>query len=144
MSAPDDTTAIHILKTVARARLQSEASELPSMADLSSALTAAFDNPAPSPTSEGDLARAALDVLSQDPAFAEPIRIMASQPAAPPPRYTDPGTIAVITAALLVLQTRIKFKRDHSGKWSFEVDKKAASDSAVKLLVQRLLSMLGK
>jgi len=41
-------------------------------------------------------------------------------------------------------QTRIKFKRDHSGKWCLEVDKKAASDSAVRLLVQRLLSALGK
>jgi hypothetical protein len=41
-----------------------------------------------------------------------------------------------------VLQTRVKFKRDHTGKWSFEADKKALSDGTLKLLVQHLLSLL--
>jgi hypothetical protein len=57
-------------------------------------------------------------------------------------RYLDPSTIAVTTAALLALQTRVKFKRDHAGKWSIEIEKKSASDSAIKLLAQRLLSLL--
>jgi hypothetical protein len=84
------------------------------------------------PVLQGDLARTALDLLAQDPAFAEPIRVMSRQPAA----------IALTTAALLVLQTRIKFKRDHTGQWSIEADKKALSDGTLKLLVQHLLSLL--
>lgn len=53
-----------------------------------------------------------------------------------------PAAIALTTAALLVLETRVKFKRDHTGKWCLEVEKKSAGDSAPKLLAQRLLSFL--
>jgi hypothetical protein len=58
-------------------------------------------------------------------------------------RYSEPLTITAVAAALLVLQTHIKFKLDSNGKWSLEVDKKSSGD-AVKLLVQRLLTFLGK
>ena len=71
---------------------------------------------------------------------------MARQSAAGVPasnqHYFEPSTILLTTAALLVLQTRVKFKRDHTGKWSFEIEKRVASDGAVKLLVERLLSYL--
>jgi hypothetical protein len=109
-------------------------------------LAAAFADLAPAPASEIELARAALDVLRQDPAFAELIQVMSSQAAKPTSRqrYLEPTTIALTTAALLVLQTRVKFKRDHTGKWALEVDKKSSSDSTLKLLVQRLLAFLGK
>jgi hypothetical protein len=141
----DNDTAIYILKTIAEARLQPSSSELPPARELRALLSAAFTDPAP-PATEGELADAALDLLAQDPEFAEPIRVMASQPvtAASRQRYLEPLTIAVTTAALLVLRTRIKFKRDHTGKWSIEVDMKAASDSALKPLIQRLLSLLPK
>ena len=59
----------------------------------------------------------------------------------PPERYLDHATITLTTAALLVLMTRIKAKLDNTGKWSIEIDKKAASDSLLKLLVQRFLSL---
>jgi hypothetical protein len=89
----------------------------------------------------GDFAGSALDLLAEDPAFAEPIRVMSRNVA--DKRYIDPATIALTTAALLVLQTRVKFKRGQNGKWSVEVEKKAAGDGAVKALVQRLLGLLG-
>jgi hypothetical protein len=141
----DEETSAYILKTVAKARLQTASGELPSVTELRTLLSAAFDQPA-SPATEGELADAALGLLAEDPEFAEPIRVMASQPvtAASRQRYLEPGAIAVTTAALLVLQTRVKFKRDHTGKWSIEMDKKAASDSALKPLIQRLLSWLPK
>jgi hypothetical protein len=140
----DNDTAIYVLKTIAKARLQPASGELPSVPELRTLLSAAFADPAP-PATEGDLAGAALDLLAQNPEFAEPIRVMASQPvtAASRQRYLEPGAIAVTTAALIVLQTRVKFKRDHTGKWSIEVDKKT-SDSALKPLIQRLLSLLPK
>src|ERR1017187_5383963 len=51
----------------------------------------------------------------QDPAFAGPIDVMARQPPAASQRYFEPvSTIALTAAALLVLQTRVKFKRDHT------------------------------
>ncbi len=53
-------------------------------------------------------------------------------------------TIGLVTAALLALQTRVKFKLDSNHKWSIEVDKKSAGDAAVKLLVQRLLPFLSQ
>jgi hypothetical protein len=45
-------------------------------------------------------------------------------------RYIDPATIAPTTAALLVLQTRVKFRRGQNGKWSVEVETKAAGNPA--------------
>jgi hypothetical protein len=69
---------------------------------------------------------------------------MSAQPTSGTQRYLDPGSIALTTAALLVLQTRVKFKLDSNRKWSFELDKKSSADGAVKLLVQRLLSFLNK
>jgi hypothetical protein len=142
----DDENSISILKSIAQARLGPEADELPLTPELRSALAAAFGSAEPAPASEGELARAALDLLRQDPAFAEPIQMMASHAGEPASRqrYLEPVTIALTTAALLALQTHVKFKRDHTGKWSLEMDKKSSSDAVVKTLVQRLLPFLGK
>ena len=146
MTTLDDASAIHILKTIAQARLRPAALEVAASPDLREALAAVYGSPSVTPTSEGDLARAALGVLAQDPAFAEPIQRMARQAAAGVPtsgqRYFEPTTIALTTAVLLVLQTRVKFKRDHTGKWSIEIEKKTAGDGAIEVLVQRLLSLL--
>lgn len=145
MKKLDDAAAIHTLKTIAQARLQPAEPELNATPELREALAASFGGSAERPASEGDLARAALDVLSEDPEFAEPIRMMSQQGSAAQTRYGDPFTpIALTTAALLVLQTRIKFKRDSKGKWSIEVEKKATESSALKLLVERFLSLIGK
>lgn len=110
---------------------------------LAAALSAAFRAQPQTPTSEGDLARAALAFLSEDPNFAEPIRVMASSPNRPQ-RFFEPSTIALTTAVLLALQTRIKFKRDQSGKWSLEIDKKSSVDAILKQVAQRLLPFLSK
>jgi hypothetical protein len=146
MTPTDDSTAIYILKTIAKARLQPESGELPTNPEARAGLAAAFGDSVSMPASEGELARAALALLAEDPAFADPIRLMASQADASVSRqqYLEPVSIALTTAALLVLQTRVKFKLDHTGKWSVDIDKKSSSDGAVKLLVERLLSLLGK
>lgn len=147
MITTDDNTAINILKTIAEARLQSNSPELTLTPDLRAAFTTAFGDTPPNATTEGELARAALAVLAEDPAFAEPISIMTSQAGTSTgnQRYFEPSsTVALTTAVLLVLQTRVHIKRDKDGKWSLEIDKKSGSDSAVKLLVERLLSFLGK
>ena len=103
----ENEAAIYILATIAKARLQ-PAPDVPSVPELRALLTAAFDEPVPSSVTEGRLAQAALDVLAENPEFAEPIRVMTSQTAtnASHRRYLEPATIAVTTAALLALQTR--------------------------------------
>lgn len=144
MTTLDDASAIYILRTIAQPRLQSSLTATP---DFYEVLARVFGGPSTIPASKGDLARAALDVLLQDAEFAEPIRIMAKQAPnhspAEPERYSDLATgIAVTTAAVVVLQTQIEFKVDQSGKWSLKFVKRPASDGALKLLVQRLLSLL--
>ena len=158
MAALDDSSAIRILKTVAQARLHPHdrsaeagdptAVKIPALPEAGKALATAFSGIEKVEATEGGVARAALELLAHDPEFAGPIEAMTKQAAAgsaaPPQSYFEPTTIALTTAALLALQTRVKFKVDHQGKWSLEIDKKAASDGAVKLLVQRLLSLLGQ
>jgi len=142
----DDEITISILKTIAQTRLGRASGDLPPDPELRSALATAFGSSDAAAATEGDLARAALDLLRQDPAFAETIQLMASQPNDPASRqrYFEPLTIGLVSSALLVLQTRVKFKLDQNGKWTIEVDKKPSGDAVVKLLVQRLLAFLGK
>ena len=142
----DDENSISILKTISQARLGPAAGELPPNPELRTALVTAFGSPEPAPASEGELARAALDLLRQKTTFAEDIQLATIEASAPSTRdrYFDPVTISTLAAAMLVLQTRVKFKLDSSGNWSVEVDKKSAGDGTVKLLVQRLLAFLGK
>ncbi len=151
MPVADDETVIHIVKIITQSRLQlASGDQDPTSAltstELRAALVAAFGDIQETTCSEGDLARAAFDLLAQDSTYAEPIRVMARHASAAglSERYLDPTSIALTTAALLVMQTRIKFKIDNTGKWSLDVDKKSASDSTLKLLVQRLLSFLNK
>jgi hypothetical protein len=146
MNSLEDETAIRILKTIAQARLNAPGGELAGISDVVPALSEAFGYAPARTSSEGDLARAALALLSENPTFAEPIRLMALQSGGPSQtkRYFEPSTIALTTAVLFALQTRIRFKVDQSGKWSVDVDKKAASDSVLKIVVERLLSFLRK
>jgi hypothetical protein len=140
----EDQTAIRILKTIGT-QLKSTAGAIPSSLEVTAALRSAFSSNSEAAPTEGEVARAALDLLSADPAFAEPIRVMAAQSGpSGRQRYIEPATIALTTAVLLALQTRIKFKADHTGKWSLEIEKKAAADATVKLVAQRLLAYLDR
>ena len=142
----NDETAIHILKTIAQVRLQPESGDLPPTPAVRDILAAAFGDPMAISATKGELARAALDLLAQDPAFAEEIRGMAGQPgvSGASQKYFDAAGIALTTAVLLVLQTRFKFKVSQKREWSIEIDKKSAGDALIKGLVQRLLSLLDR
>ncbi|WP_433971412.1 hypothetical protein [Tunturiibacter lichenicola] len=145
MNTLDDASVINIIDTIAQERLRAAVPEVAFTADLRAALAEAFNERPAASVSAGDVARAALDVLTEEPAFAEPVRMMTENTMAGGPgaqRYLEPSSIALATAALLVLQLRVKFKRDHTGKWLFEMDKKASGDGPVRLLVQRLLAYL--
>src|SRR5579871_3992028 len=136
-----DETSIYILRTIAQARLRPKSDELPPESALLGALTREFGE-ATSPATEGDLARSALDLLGQDPTYAELINVLNAQSA--PQKFQDPTTtISVATAAILALQTHIRFKLDH-GKVSIEMEKKPISDPALKALIDRLIAFLSQ
>jgi hypothetical protein len=140
LAALDDTTARRLLATVAATRLRSGAITLEPTAELGRALAEGLAvTPPEEPTSEADIARLALRLLAEDPSTREVIVALAP---APRPERFDPGTtLAVTTAVLLVLQTHIRFNRDKAGKWTLTAEKKPTTESLVKPLVQRLLSL---
>jgi hypothetical protein len=146
MTYLDDASAILILKKIARRYFSDNESKVPNTPELRDALAAAFEIHSPPAASEGDLARAALELLADDPRFAESIELaildLEDSVDQSPERYIDGSGITLVIAALLVLSTRIKFKMDNSRKWSLEIEKKSAGDGVVKILVERLLSVL--
>jgi hypothetical protein len=144
----DDASAILYLKAIVQTHFEGNEIDTRNSPELQTALAAAFGDPHLPATSEGDLARAALDLLAEDPAFAGAIEVAALEPAidlrTSSQHYLDGSAIALTSAALVVLSTRVKFKVDSSNKWSFELDKKAIGDSVLKLFVERLLAVLRK
>ncbi len=91
-------------------------------------------------TSEGDLARQALTLLSRDPEYAETIQALIEGPQARD--FTGVETVVITTAVMIVLQTQVKFERDKEGKWSLSIEKKPTSDALLKPLVQKFLGFL--
>lgn len=144
MTPLDDASAIHILKTIAQARLHQ--SEPAVTQDALEALAVAFGAASTTSASDGDLARSGLDLLAQDLDFAEHIESLAQHPASTgrdPYRFDTLQTIGLTTAAILALQTRVHFRLDNKGKWSLDIDHKSLSDGALKVLVERILSRFG-
>lgn len=90
------------------------------------------------PASDGDLARAALLLLADDPQQQPILTALIEGPA--PTKFGVLETAAVVTAVLLVLQTHVKFERDKDGRWTLKIEKKPTDNSLLKLLVQKLLS----
>lgn len=81
-------------------------------------------------------------VLAETPEFQAPLSAFLKNP--PPERFAvDPVTmVAVITAALVVLQTHVKIKRNEAGKTTFLIEKKPTSEALLKPLVKKLLGII--
>jgi hypothetical protein len=139
----DEGGARQILEVIARHRLASGAAvEL--MPDERRELASAFelaDGPLPA-VSEAELARQALLVLAEDPATRAAIESMAAQSAALVQKFDFGVSLGITVAALVVLQTRVRFERGKDGKCSLIVEKKAASDALLKGFVQKLLGFI--
>src|SRR3954449_11207325 len=104
MKQIDEQAAVPILKTIARTRLDPSGGERIPQQEIVEALRSHFRHERQPPPTEGELAQVALEMLSEDPAYAEPIYILASQSASKvPEKYIEPGTIALTTAVLLAL-----------------------------------------
>ena len=88
--------------------------------------------------SEGDLARAALLLLADDPQQQPILTALIDGPA--PAQFGPVKNAAVITAVLLVLQLYVKFEYDKDGRWSIEIVKEPTDKALLMPLVQKLLS----
>ncbi len=134
----DDATARRVLATFARA--QSASAEIALTPELRQALREFATGPevAAVPAGDGDLARAALLLLADDPQQQPILTALIEGPA--PTKFGVLETAAVVTAVLLVLQTHVRFERDKDGRWSLKIEKKSTDNSLLKILVQKLLS----
>lgn len=139
----EDKSAVHILISIAKSRGANEKIETEWSPEISNILEAEFgQSPATQKATTGDAARQALLLLSVIPEYQAPLIALVNGPKTES-FTTDPVTIAaVVTAALMILQTHVKFERDKQGKWTVKVEKKATSDRLLKPLVQKLLSLM--
>jgi hypothetical protein len=134
----DDATARRVLATFARAQAA------PAETALTPELRQALREFAPGPEvaagsiSEGDLARAALLLLADDPQ-RQPILAALIEGSAPT-QFGPVKNAAVLAAALFVLQLHVKFEYDKDGRWSIEIIKEPTDKTLLAPLVQKLLN----
>jgi hypothetical protein len=141
----DDRSAVGILARIARSLSRSETEELSLTPEIRSVLAKRFHVPPEmAAVSEGNLARQALLLLSEDPVTREAIETIAARQLETPEKFDAGMTIALTTAVLFALQTRVRFERDKQGTWSLTIEKKPTSDALLKGLVQKLLSFSPK
>ncbi|MGZ0172706.1 MAG: hypothetical protein ACKVHE_24465 [Planctomycetales bacterium] len=137
----DDSDAVRILDTLRQHALNADESVTECPAELREALQAEFGSPTePSPASEGDMARAALTLLAEDPQLADNIQAITNQPLVR--SFSPVETALVVTGCLIALQTRVRFHRQKDGKWTFTLDKPSISDGLIIKLAQKLLTHL--
>ena len=139
----DDQRAVRILEAVTQARVRRAEQALRWDDETAKGLREAFDVSKPdAPVSGGEVARAALLVLAEEPETRQAIETMARHMPASRQAFVDPGTVALTAALLVVLQSHIELKRGPDGKWSFSYIKKEAPVELLKPLVEKLLAWL--
>ena len=136
IAALDDRAAIQILDTVVRHSAASTSAS-PDV-DLLSALKQEYAAGVPAAVTEGDLARATLELLTADPELESHIMALAAQ--RPEERF-DLGLLsgaAVLTLALSVLQTQADISWDKKKGLRIALKKRAASDSLLRQFLAKL------
>jgi len=136
----DDSQAVRVLTTFARVRLRAGGvAETDWTPELDRALRQDFpaeaDAGRAASVSEGDLARQALLLLADDPQNRDALTALIAGP--PPESFEVVGTVALVVAMLVVLQTHVLFERDRDGKIHIKIEKKPTRDSRLKDLVQK-------
>ena len=143
IAALDDRRAQQILAVIARSRSASKAA-LDLTPEVQSALASSFGLAMASAeqVSEGELARQALLVLAEERETGAAIEALAAQPVAHRDRFDFGSSIAVVTAAIIVLQTHLRIERDKEGRWIVKLEKKTISDAVLKEFVKKLLEFI--
>lgn len=133
----DDATARRVLAIFARA--QATPAEIALTPELRQALREFATGPeaVAVSASEGDLARAALLLLADDPQQQPILTALIEGPA--PAQFGPVKNAAIIAAVLFVLQLHVKFEYDKDGRWSIEIVKEPTDKTLLMPLVQKLL-----
>lgn len=134
----DDATARRVLDAIARA--QTASAETALTPELRQALRdfAAGAETTAFPASDGDLARAALLLLADDPQQQPILTALIEGPA--PAQFGPAKNAAVVAAVLLVLQLYVKFEYDKDGRWSVEIIKTPVDKTLLLPVVEKLLN----
>ncbi len=134
----NDATARRVLDSIARAQANpAETALTPELRQALREFATSLETAAVS-ASEGDLARAALLLLADDPQQQSILTALIDGPA--PAQFGPVKNAAVIAAVLLVLQLYVKFEYDKDGRWSIEIVKEPTDKALLMPLVQKLLS----
>lgn len=94
----------------------------------------------PATETEGELARAALRLLADDPAHRPVLTALVKGP--PPQRYGVVETAAVVGVVLFVLGSHVVVERDPEGRWRFKFEKKPTDPRLLKTLMEKLMGYL--
>jgi hypothetical protein len=130
----DDATAIRVLRAFATARGRHGSYQTKWSNDLRQALVEGIEGAGvTAAVNEGDLAREALLLLAGDPDDQEPLTALIES--ASPESFMGPGTMAVGVAALIALQTHVKFERTKDGKIHFKIEKNPLPTDLLKKLI---------
>ncbi len=142
----DDARAVRVLKAFAKPRLHAGGeAETTWTPELEQALRREFPAEAGAAravavsVSEGDLARQALLLLADDPQNREALTFLIENPPPQQFEFVTAGTVALITAALIALQTHVSFERDKDGKFEIKVEKQPTSENLLTTLVGKIL-----
>jgi hypothetical protein len=136
----DELKAPEVLRRIARSRLRLDTVPPSLTPSICRELESAFNlTPEHEPVSAGKLAHQALLLLAQDVEVSKAISIMAANLPESPEQFDAGFSVGLISAVLMVLQTRVHFERDKQGRRSITVEKKATSDGILKGLVQKLI-----
>ncbi len=85
------------------------------------------------------MARQALLLLADDLQNREALTDLIADPRLDKYEVVTAGTVALLAAMLVVLQTHVLFERDRDGKIHIKIEKKPTRESLLKDLVQKLL-----
>ena len=142
IQALSDDTAIRILTTIAQAQLHTENYQAELTPEIRQALQEEVpSSPSGEPSDAGELARQALLLLAEDPGIGPNLEQLIENP---PPESFGPVTIMAVTvAALIALQTHVKFERKPSGKWKLLIEKKPTQEGLLKALFRGILDWKG-
>ena len=139
INALNDAKALEILSRIAQYELGADKGPMGLKTEQLSALQAEFGAPEGTAVSDGDLARAALQVLIQDPELEPRITAMAKGQSEGAFSAEILANTALLTAAIMVLKTGVDIKKDKDGKWTVHVYTRPLDSETLSTFVRKLM-----
>ena len=136
IQALDPAVAERILQTVAQHRLSAgEAADIAPDAKMAEALAAEVAA-TPDPAAQtGDIAKASLLLLAEDPAMEPVLTNMIDHP---PAESFSLATIGIGVAVLVVLQSHIKIEMGKDAMWTFKYERKPLDPALLNDVIAKL------